>query len=67
MEISIRKIGSKIIELTVDSDENLLTKEITKLDGTVDQDFINRLREIADELEDHNSQINKCHKEFNND
>ena len=58
MEISIRKIGSKIIELTVDSDENLLTKEITKLDGTVDQDFINRLREIADELEDHNSQVN---------
>jgi len=58
MEISIRKIGTKIIELTVDSSEYLLTKEITKLDGTVDQDFINRLREIADELEDHNSQVN---------
>ena len=47
-----------MIELTIELNGTRLLDEITKLDGTIDQDFIKQLREVADELEDHNNQIN---------
>ena len=59
MNISIREIGSTMLELTIELNGSRLIEEITKLDGTVDQGFINQLREVADELEEHNNQINK--------
>ena len=59
MDISIREFGSTMLELTIELNGSRLIEEITKLDGTVDQGFINQLREVADELEEHNNQINK--------
>lgn len=55
MEITIRYICSSIIELTVTDHGVILTSTITNLDGTVDTDFITNLRNIADELEEHNT------------
>lgn len=63
MEISIRHIGSsaghpaRCIELTVNDYGNILVSDITDLKGRVDEDFIQNLRDIADELEEQNKLI----------
>jgi len=69
MNLKTRHIGfcsgespSKIIELIIESSNNVITEDITNLNGSVDLDFIISLREIANELEDQNSNVLKTSK-----
>ena len=64
MDISIKHIrglwskASSIIEMTIQDNSSKITFDVTNLKSIVDIDFINNLREIADELEEHNNLIN---------
>jgi hypothetical protein len=59
MKLSLRRIGGRncILELTVETNNATLTEDVTNLFYLVDVDLINNLREIADELEEHNKEI----------
>jgi GTP:adenosylcobinamide-phosphate guanylyltransferase len=65
MEILIKHYGnsrtspSKTIELTFKSDESEFTVDVTNLKGLVDVNLIENLRQIADELEEQNREVNK--------
>ena len=54
MDISIRKIGKYLVEMTIEDHGNTLLCDITDREGEVSPDFIQNLRDIADELEEHN-------------
>lgn len=64
MEILIKHYGklagkpSKIIELTCKDHNTQFTVDVTNLNGLVDVNLIENLRQIADELEEQN----KLHK-----
>ena len=68
MEIIIKHYGnsritpSKIIQLTFKGFNSELIEDVTNLNGKVDKDLIDNLRQIADELEYQNQLI-----EGNND
>ncbi len=63
MELYTRQIGgygdypAKIIELTVINQGTTTTEGVTDLKGRVDENLIQSLREIADELEEHNANL----------
>lgn len=65
MELTTNSIGSwggnaaKIIELTVTDwgGGSKITEVITDLNGKVNEDLINSLRNIADELEEQNNKL----------
>ena len=57
MKITSRFIGSTIIEVTVTTTETSLTVDVTDLNGFVEQDFIDSLKELAEELEIHNKKL----------
>jgi len=63
MDISLKYIGgigpARIIELHIESETTLIKEDITDLDSKVNQDFIDNLREIADDLEYQNKCINE--------
>jgi hypothetical protein len=61
MDISIRPIGKTIIEMKIDNWGSTITSDITDLDGTVNEGFIQNLVEIAEQLTDHNNK----HKQIN--
>jgi len=60
MELSLKHYGngggrpSNIIELKVISNNTIIEEDITDRNSKVDENFIMVLREIADELEEHN-------------
>lgn len=61
MRITSRHIGnygnkaSSIIELTVELNDSSMTESITNFKtNKVDEDFIESLRQLADEFEEHN-------------
>lgn len=54
MEIRTRRISKTMLELKVTSWGTEITEDITDLNGLVDENFIQSLREVADELEDQN-------------
>jgi len=60
MDFKTRHIGSyggnpaKIIELTVEGWSSTITEDVTDLKGNVDEFLIMELRNLADELEEHN-------------
>lgn len=60
MDFKTRHIGSycgnpaKIIELTVEGWNSTITEDVTDLKGNVDEKLIMALRNLADELEEHN-------------
>ena len=52
-------IASKIITVTVESyNGSLIMEDITSLTGEVSKQFIEDLRNLADELEEHNNKLN---------
>lgn len=63
MDFKTKHIGSyggnpaKIIELTIEGWNSTMTEDVTDLNGTVDINFINSLRNLADELEEQNEKI----------
>lgn len=63
MKIYIRKIGgssltpAKIIELLIKTNSIEITEDVTNLHGLVDENFIQDLRNIADELEEQNKKL----------
>jgi hypothetical protein len=65
MRLSIKHIGSyggnaaKLVELTIDLFNGTYTEDVTNLHGFVDEELISNLREIADELEEHNRKKNE--------
>lgn len=60
MDFKTRHIGSyggspaKIIELTIEGLNSTISEDITDLKGNVDENLIMALRNLADELEEHN-------------
>lgn len=54
MEIRTRRISKTMLELKVTSWGTEITEDITDLNGLVDENFIQSLRDIVDELEDQN-------------
>jgi len=63
MKLSLRHIRPKgnnifaFIELIVESDNTVITEEVTENNGEVDSSIIENLREIADTLEEQNIAI----------
>jgi len=57
MEITLRHIGSTIIEMTVEDMGCTITTDVTDLYGLVDENLIQNLRNIANELEEHNEKL----------
>ncbi len=69
MKLSIKHYGqswsrpSSIIELTVSSEGTTLVEDISSMDGSIDEVFIQDLKDIVNELEEQNEkikQIKKC-------
>lgn len=60
MDFKTKYIGSyggnpaKVIELTVKGWSSTITEDVTDLKGYVDENLIMALRNLADELEEHN-------------
>lgn len=59
MEIKSRYIGNSIIEITVSTNNTSMTEDITDINSYIDENFIENLRNLADELEEHNEKKNK--------
>ena len=59
MNIEIRRIGNLLMEVTVKSLGATLVEDVTDLHGYVDEEFIESLRDVADELELSNEQLTK--------
>jgi hypothetical protein len=57
MEITSRFIGSTIIEVTVTTNETSITVCVSDLNGFVEQEFIDSLKELAQGLELHNKEL----------
>ena len=63
MRIELNQIGAysgnpaSIIEMIITTDSSTMVETITLLDDTVPQQIINNLREIADELDEHNYKL----------
>ena len=57
MKITSRFIGSTIIEVTVSTNETSLTEDVCDLNGLVEQDFIDILKELVEDLELHNKKL----------
>tara|TARA_R110000803_G_scaffold121521_1_gene189615 strand:- start:346 stop:525 length:180 start_codon:yes stop_codon:yes gene_type:complete len=58
MKITSRFIGSTIIEVTVSTNDTSLTEDVCDLNGLVEQDFIDILKELVEDLELHNKKLN---------
>ena len=65
MEITARYIGKTIVEVSVSTSETSLTVDVCDLNGLVDPEFINDLKELAEELELHNEQLKERAIELN--
>ena len=65
MKFKAKHIGSwggkpaDSIELIIEGDSGMLDETITNFKSKVDEDLITSLRELADELEDHNEKLKK--------
>lgn len=57
MEISLKTIGKKILQLRIESNNCTVIEDVTNLNGIVNENLISDLRNIADEIEQHNSKI----------
>lgn len=54
MKLSLKTIGRTILQLKVETHDCILETDVTNLHSYVDEELINSLREIADQLEEHN-------------
>jgi hypothetical protein len=60
MVIESRHIGGiscKLIEVTVKGNGSEITEDVSDLNGYVNKDFIQSLRDLADELSEHNADL----------
>jgi len=57
--ISIKKISRTIIELVFNNGNTIVRDDITDLNGYVNKSLISDLRNIADELENHNTKMDE--------
>lgn len=57
MKLEVRFIGRTIVELNINSSGSFLEEDIADLHGLVDLEFISDLKQIVDELESHNNEI----------
>ena len=57
MEVTTNYIGTTIIEVTVSTPESSITVDICDLNGLADVDFIESLKCVVEELEQHNKTI----------
>jgi ABC-type uncharacterized transport system substrate-binding protein len=68
MEFNIKHIGvidskpAKYIELTIKGWNNIILEDITTLYGSVDINLIAQLKEIVNELENHNIKLSEMTK-----
>jgi len=56
MDISIRHVGSSIVEMTIEYGSATIVADVTDMQGIADEQLIENLRSIADELEQHNEE-----------
>ena len=56
MEITIRHICFSIIEMTVADGDSFIKTHVTNLSGRVPEDLIQNLKDVAEELELHNTE-----------
>jgi hypothetical protein len=57
MEITTRYIGNTIVEVTINTPESNITVDVCDLNGFADTEFIESLKGVAKELEDHNESV----------
>lgn len=66
MNITLNHIGSKgggpasIVEMTITGLAGEITEDISNMYSYVNIEIIENLREIADELEEHNKKLTEC-------
>jgi hypothetical protein len=56
MNITTRKIGRSIIEMTIEVGNTTIVDTVTKLDGTIEDGLISNLEDILYELRKHNEE-----------
>lgn len=54
MEISLKPIGKTILQLRIEANNFTIIEDVTNLNGIVDENLISDLRNIANEMEEHN-------------
>ena len=57
MELKTRKIGRTIVELNIEANDTSITVDVCDLNGIVDQLLIDNLKELVEELEEHNETL----------
>lgn len=72
MKISLKYYGgsrdtrSSLIEMIVESSGTTIIADITNLDGSIDEEFISNLREIADDFSAQNELVYKKRNQIKN-
>lgn len=54
MKLSLKSIGRTILQLKIETHNALIEEDVTNLHSYVNEELINSLREVADQLEEHN-------------
>ena len=57
MEISVRRIGTLIVEMTIKDGGTTLITDIANTNGEVSEGLISNMREVAEDLESWNNLI----------
>tara|TARA_B110000008_G_C16946178_1_gene554543 strand:+ start:276 stop:461 length:186 start_codon:yes stop_codon:yes gene_type:complete len=57
MKITTRYVGKTIVEVIINGPESSITVDVCDLNGFADPEFIESLKGVAKELEDHNEGI----------
>lgn len=57
MEIRTRRVSKNILELTIKDSGTTITTDVINMNGLIDENLIQSLRDVADEFEEHNINV----------
>lgn len=57
MELITRRVSKNILELTIKDAGTRITTDVINMNGLIDENLIQNLRDVADEFEEHNINV----------
>lgn len=63
IQLKTRRIGNCIVEITIETPETTLTFDVCNLLGIADVEFIESLKNAAQELKEHNEIVMELNKQ----
>lgn len=57
MELITRRVSKNILELTVKNSGTTITTDVIDMNGLIDENLIQNLRDVVDEFEEHNINV----------